>query len=367
MQVPFLNLDAQYQQIKDEIQATISEVIESKNFIQGPYAESFEKNFNEVHGCKFSVGCSNGTSAITVALRSLGVGPGDEVITAANTFFATVEAIHEVGAKIVLVDCRPDTYCIDLVKMEEAIGKKTKCLIPVHLYGNLCEMDRVMEVANKYNLSVIEDSAQAHLAKYKNAAVGTFGNIGTFSFYPGKNLGAYGDAGLIVTRDEKLQQNLKMQVNHGRTKKYEHDFLAGNFRMDGLQAAILNVKLKYLSEWTQKRIDLAKKYDAALKNKGFKVIEVQKDGVCVYHLYIVEVSNREEVMNTLKATGISTGIHYPVPMHLQPALAFLGHKLGDFPNAENSCDRILSLPFCPYMVDMQLDYTVEKFLEVAKG
>ena len=366
MKVPFLDLDRQYQAIKSEIHSAIEEVINTKKFIQGDFVKQFEHNFCEVHGGSHAVGCSNGTSAITVALRGLGVERDDEIITTSNTFFATVEAIHEVGSKIVLVDSRPDTYGMDLEKLEQKIGEKTKVIIPVHLYGNPVEMDRLMAIAAKYNLKVLEDCAQAHLATFNNQAVATFGSAGTFSFFPGKNLGAYGDAGLVILNNEDLRNKVEMHVNHGRISKYEHDFLAGNFRMDGMQAAILNVKLKYLNAWTNQRIEVAHKYDSLFKAKGFKVIEKHQSAKCVYHLYVVEVSNRQEVMDHLKKHEIETGIHYPVPMHLQPALKFLGHKKGEFPVCENSANRVLSIPIFPEMTNEQIDYVTEKFFEVAK-
>jgi dTDP-4-amino-4,6-dideoxygalactose transaminase len=366
MKIPFVDLTAQYQSIKEEVLSTVQEVIESHKYIQGPYCQEFAENFCKVHGGERGVGCSNGTSAITVALRSLGVGPGDEVITVANTFFATLEAIAEVGANIVLVDIRPDTYGMDLEKLEEAISDKTKAIIPVHLYGNPVEMDRVLAMAKKYKLKILEDCAQAHLSQFKEQAVGTFGEFGTFSFYPGKNLGAYGDAGFILAGSEELLVKAKMQVDHGRTNKYEHDIMAGNFRMDGIQGAVLNIKTKYISEWTDQRISRAALYDKILKEKGFKVIEVQESAKCVYHLYIVEVSNRDEVQEHLKKSEIACGIHYPIPMHRQPAMAKSDYKLGDFPETERVSERILSLPIYPELTDEQVKYVCEKFLEVAR-
>jgi dTDP-4-amino-4,6-dideoxygalactose transaminase len=366
MHVPFLDLAAQYNQIKPEILKTINDVLESQDFIQGKFAQSFAKNFLEVHGGKYGVGCSNGTSAITVALRALGIGAGDEVISVTNTFFATVEAIAEVGAIPVLVDCNASDYLIDVQAIEEKIGPKTKAIMPVHLYGNACAMTQIMALAQKYNLKVIEDCAQGHLASYNGQAVGTFGDAGTFSFYPGKNLGAYGDAGFIICSSAALQEQVAMQVNHGRVKKYEHDFMAGNFRIDGLQAAVLDVKLKYLKAWTQKRQAWAHRYDDALKKAGFKVIEVNKAANCVYHLYVVEVANRDEVANHLKAKDIGHGIHYPIALHRQPAMKQYGLNPDMFPVAERTVHRILSLPIFPEMSQEQFDYTVEHFLKVAR-
>lgn len=362
MKVPFLDLDAQYQVIKTEIKEAIDQVLESKKFIQSDFCDQFAQDFLKVHGGEYGVGCSNGTSAITLLLRALGVGPGDEVITANNTFFATVEAIAEVGARPILVDCRADTYGIDCDLVEKAITKKTKAVIPVHLYGNPCEMDRLSALAKEDKIDIIEDCAQAHLATYKNQPVGTFGAGSTFSFYPGKNLGAYGDAGFVITSNEKLHQLVSMHLNHGRTKKYEHDFMAGNYRMDDIQAAILSVKTKYISRWTQRRIEIAAAYDSAFRAARRKVIEVLPGARCVYHLYVIETSDRDSLMSDLKSKDIDTGIHYPVPMNMQPACKYLGYKEGDFPVSESVSRRIVSLPIFPELSSKQQDYVISSVL-----
>lgn len=366
MKVPFVDLNAQYELIRDEMIKTTIEVLDSKNFIEGPYVENFSKSFVAVHGGEYAWGCSNGTSAISVALNVLKIGPGDEVITVANTFFATVEAIAEVGAKIVLVDCDPATYSIDIKKVREKINKNTKAIIPVHLYGNPVNMTELCLLAEEFNLLIIEDCAQAHMAKHKNQAMGSFGSFGTFSFYPGKNLGACGDAGLILAKNAELLKQVKMFVNHGRLGKYEHEILAGNHRMDGIQAAILSVKLKYLSEWTKKRQAIAKRYDESLKKAGFKVIEVDEQNECSYHLYVVEVSNREEVSEHFRKNDIGFGVHYPIPMHKQPALSHLNFREGDFPVSEKAAKRILSLPMYAELTEEQQRYVIQNFFEVAK-
>jgi dTDP-4-amino-4,6-dideoxygalactose transaminase len=367
MKVSFVDLDAQYQIIKSEIHEAINHILETKDFIHGKSVESFSQHFSKAQGSKYTVGCANGTSAITVALRALGVGHGDEVITVANSFFATPEAIEEVGARVVFVDCDPETYSIDISQIEEKISAKTKCIIPVHLYGNPVNMEAVLKIASKHQLKVIEDCAQSHLATWNGKGTGTFGDCGTFSFYPGKNLGAYGDAGAITVQNEDLKQLVSMHVNHGRTKKYEHDFCAGNFRMDGIQAAILDVKLKYLTDWTKKRRDLANDYESFLAGRSFKTIKVHKEAKCVYHIFLVEVSNRDEVVSYLKNHGVETGVHYPTPLHLQPALKHLGYKLGDFPVTEAAAKRILSLPLYAELSKEKIKYVCERLLEIARN
>ncbi len=366
MTIHFVDLDAQYQAIKSEVRSAIDGILETKDFIHGKSVEKFSKNFSTAQGSKFTVGCANGTSAITVALRALNVGPGDEVITVANSFFATPEAIAEVGAKVVFVDCEADTYSIDVSQIEKKITFKTKAIIPVHLYGNPVDMDALMKVAHKHKLHVVEDCAQAHLATWNGKGAGTFGDMGTFSFYPGKNLGAYGDAGAITVQDEKLHQLTAMHVNHGRTKKYEHDFCAGNFRMDGIQAAVLDVKLKYINKWTESRRDLAQTYESILKPRNVKTITVKPNAKCVYHIYLVEVSNRDEVMEHFKKLDIGCGVHYPIPLHLQPALKHLEYKKGDFPVTEKAAERILSLPMYAELTNEEVRKVCEELLKVAK-
>lgn len=365
MKVPFVDLDAQYQQIKPEVMKAIESVLESKKFIQGPYKEEFERNFCEIAELNHAVGCSNGTSAITGALKGLGIKPGQEVILPTNTFFATAEAVVEAGGKPVLCDI-DENYGLDPEKTEAAITDKTFGMIPVHLYGNPCEIAKLSKLARKYNLKLIEDSAQAHLARHQDQAIGTFGDASTYSFYPGKNLGAYGDAGLAAFKDKEAADYAAMFFNHGRTDKYNHEFFAGNYRMDGLQAAILNVKLKYLQTWTDQRIHAALEYDKYLKDAGYKVLEVRTGDKAVYHLYIVEVSNRDEVQSYLKTEGISSGIHYPLPLHLMNAFDGYGYGRGSFPKAEKASSRILSLPIFPEITDEQVKYVAQKFLKIAK-
>ncbi len=359
MKIPLVDLKAQYELIKDEIAVSFERVLNSTQFIRGEEAAKFEDNFARFCNTSYALGVGNGTDALYIALRTLNVGFGDEVITATNTFIATAEAIGMTGAKPVFVDCDPQTYNMDVNKIESALSEKTKAIIPVHLYGQPADMNQIMEIAVKYNLWVVEDSAQAHGAEYKGNRAGSIGHIGCFSFYPGKNLGAYGDAGAIVTNNEKFYFRAKMLSNHGRTKKYIHDFEGLNSRLDGLQAAVLNVKMKYIQEWTEKRIEKAKNYCELLSNiENIILPKVMPQIKHVYHLFVIQINNRDEVLDEMKNRGIGAGIHYPVPLHQQPAYAHLGYKKGDFPNAELLSSRALSLPLYPEITFDQQEFVV---------
>jgi dTDP-4-amino-4,6-dideoxygalactose transaminase len=301
------------------------------------------------------VGCSNGTAAIALALEALGIGEGDEVITVAHTFIATAEAICEVGARPVFVDIRPDTYLLDPAQLEAAITPRTRAIVPVHLYGHCCDMSPIMEVARLHGLKVVEDCAQAHLATYGGRPVGSFGDAGTFSFYPGKNLGALGDAGCIVTSDADLALRLRKMRDHGRLSKYEHDIVGYNERMDGIQAAVLMVKLDHLTEWTEARRHSAQRYRERLTSLGLKTITPTVQAQPVWHLFVTEVEHRDEVVDRLQSAGIGTGVHYPLPLHLQPALEKFGYRKGAFPHTEAASERVLSLPICAEITDAQVD------------
>ena len=366
MKVAFVNLKSQYASIKEEIDKAILNVIQDSAFIGGKYLKSFEKNFANYIGVKYCIGVGNGTDALFIALKTLGIGKNDEVITAANTFIATAEAITLTGAKVVFVDCTENTYNIDTQKIEKAITDKTKAIIPVHLYGQPADMDTILEIAKKHNLFVIEDAAQAHGAKYKGRNVGTFGDCACFSFYPGKNLGAYGDAGAVVTNNDLLASKIRMFANHGRKEKYNHEFEGINSRLDGLQAAILNVKLKYLDLWNDRRRAIAKIYDEELKDIVI-IPSVLPDIRHVYHLYVIRVKNRNKLRELLAEKGISTGIHYPIPLPFLKAYSYLGHKPADFPVAYSIKDELLSLPIYGDMTDEQVEYVIQHLRNAVKN
>jgi dTDP-4-amino-4,6-dideoxygalactose transaminase len=362
MKVPFVDLRAQYHAIQDEIDAAIRQVINDTAFVGGKYLSTFEKNFSAFVGGKFCVGVGNGTDALFVALKALGIGPEDEVITAANTFIATAEAITMTGAKVVFVDCDPQTYNLDTHKIEAAITPRTKAIIPVHLYGQPVDMDVIGDLARKYHLQVVEDAAQAHAASYRGQSIGSISGVTCFSFFPGKNLGAYGDAGAIVVNDEELATRVRMVANHGRVKKYDHEFEGINSRLDGLQAAILDAKLGHLEEWTERRRAIAAKYDAHL---GQAVVTpfAAPDVRHVYHLYVIRVKNRDRVRSQLDEKGIATGIHYPIALPFLQAYRYLNHKPEDFPVAHAFQDEILSLPIHGSMPEEQVDYVIEQLLQ----
>ena len=360
--IPFVDLKAQYDLIKDEIDEAIQNVLNNTSFIMGEELKKFEVEFARFCDVKYAIGVANGSDALILALRACGIGEGDEVIAVPHTFISTAEAISNVGGKIVFVDIDLKTYTIDVSKIEEKINKKTKAIIPVHLYGQPVDMDPIMELAKKYSLKVIEDAAQAHGAEYKGKKVGSIGDVGCFSFYPGKNLGAYGDAGMVVTNSEEIAEKIKLLRNHGRiTKKYEHEIEGYSSRLDNLQAAILRVKLKYLNKWNDMRRSNAKKYSELLSNIDSIITPYEADyAKHVYHLYVIRTEKRrDKLREELKSKGIATGIHYPIPLHLQPAYRYLGFKEGDFPVTEKASQEILSLPMFAELSDKQIDEIVE--------
>jgi dTDP-4-amino-4,6-dideoxygalactose transaminase len=362
MRVNFVDLKAQYQSIKPEMDAAIQGVLESCAFIN---SRSFEKDFAAYIGAKHCVGVGNGTDALFMTMKCLGFGPGDEVITAANTFIATAEGIGWTGATPVFVDCDPVSYTLDATKIEAAITPKTKAIVPVHLYGQPANMGPIMEIARKHKLLVVEDCAQSHGATWHGQKAGTFGDVACYSFYPGKNLGAYGDAGAVTTNSEELAVHIRQLGDHGSKIRYQHDFEGQNSRLDGLQGAVLSVKLKHLDKWTDRRIAVARMYNEGLK--GVCVVPVTAADVRhVFHLYVIQVNNREELMNHLQEQGIATGIHYPVPLPVTPAYAALGYKAAQFPVACGTADKIMSLPMHGDLTDEDVALVVAEVKKVAK-
>jgi len=363
MQIELINLKRQYKNLKNEISQAIEKVLENGQYILGPEVRTFEKEIAEYLGVKYAIGVANGTDALVLSLRALGIGPGDEVITTPFTFFATSEAVSQVGAAPVFVDIDPDTYNINPDLIEEKITERTKAIIPVHIFGQPCDMDKIMEIAKKHNLYVIEDACQAIGAEYKCQKVGTFGNVACFSFFPTKNLGGYGDGGMVVTNNKDLAEKVDILRKHGSKKKYYNEEIGYNSRLDELQAAILRIKLKYLDVWNNQRISAANKYNELLKDLSdviktpYKLPEVKH----IYHLYSIQSEKREFLMKKLKEYGIAMGIYYPVPLHLQKAYINLGYKEGDLPVAEEVCRKIFAIPMYPEITDEEINY-VSKIL-----
>jgi dTDP-4-amino-4,6-dideoxygalactose transaminase len=358
--IPFADLHAQYLSIKPQIDDAIAAVIRGSAFIRGPYVERFESEFAEVLGVPHCVSCANGTDALYIAMYALGVQPGDEVITTSHSWIATSETITQTGGRVVFCDTERDSFNIDAAQIESKITPRTVGIIPVHLYGQAADMDAIMAIARKHGLWVIEDCAQAHLARYKGRLVGTFGQAATFSFYPGKNLGAMGDAGAVVTSDRDLAQRMAMFARHGGLTKGEHQIEGINSRLDGMQAAILSVKLRHLDAWTQARRDKAASYNARLA--GIVGLETPVEGEgCehVYHLYVVRHDRRDELAAHLAAAGIQTVVNYPVALPFLPAYQRFGHVPRDFPNAWANQGRILSLPIFPEMHASQQAHVAE--------
>lgn len=362
MQVPFVDLKLQYKNIQQEIDAAIQGVISETAFISGKYASAFEDAFASYLGIKHVIACANGTDSLELLLKAYGIGPGDEVIVPANSWISTSECVSTVGAKVVFVDSHPTLYTIDVSRVEEKITSRTRAIIPVHLYGCPADMDHIMSIASKYNLIVIEDCAQAHGAKYKGKTIGTIGHASSFSFYPGKNLGAYGDAGGMATNDENIATRVRMMANHGRLGKHDHGIEGRNSRLDGLQGAILSVKLPYLEQWTEARIRNAAWYSKFLANSGIQIPVTPDYARHVFHLYVVQVNNRESVQEKLKIAGIDTGIHYPIALPMLKAYAYLGHQPSAFPVACGQMNRLLSLPMYAELTEEQIKYVCDTLL-----
>ena len=354
MMVPFLDLKAQYAAIKTEVDEAVLRVLASTTYVLGPEVEAFEKEFAALHNVRHAIAVNTGTSALHVALLAAGIKAGDEVITVSMTFIATVSAIRYTGATPVFVDVDPVTGTMDSSQIESRITARTRAIMPVHLYGQPADMDPIMEIAKRRNLIVIEDAAQAHAAEYKGRRVGGIGQIAGFSFYPGKNLGAYGEAGIATTNDDKYAHTMRLLRDWGQEKKYYHDIHAFNYRMDAIQGAILRVKLRQLEKWTEARRAHARRYDELLRDSRIKHAVEMKGRKHVYHIYGVYHERRAELQAALQAAGVHTGIHYPIPVHLQRAYADLGYKVGDLPATETIAREQLSLPMFPELTDDQI-------------
>jgi dTDP-4-amino-4,6-dideoxygalactose transaminase len=354
MNVPFMDLKSQYAAIKHEVLAAVADVLESAHFVLGKEVTAFEHEFAAFSGAQHGIAVNSGTSALHLALLAAGVGPGDEVITVPCTFVATVAAIVYTGATPVFVDVDPVSYTMDATKIEAAITSKTKAILPVHLYGNPADMDPIVSLAQRHNLVVIEDSAQAHAAEYRGRRCGSIGDMGCFSFYPGKNLGAYGEGGLVTTNNHEYAKKIRMLRDWGAERKYEHVLKGFNYRMEAIQGAILRIKLKHLERWTEARRAHAAAYAKELSGSGLTLPEQQHASRHVYHVYAVLTPHRKELMDSLNAQGIQTGIHYPYPIHLLPAHVDLGYKAGDFPVSERVAVQELSLPMYPEMTDAHI-------------
>jgi len=368
VQVPFLDLKAHHDPIRAEVMAAMTEVIDANAFAGGPFVAKFEEAYARYCETKFCVGVANGTDSLWFSLMALGIGAGDEVITPPMTFMATAEAITYAGAKPVFVDIDPVTYTIDTTKIEAAITSRTKAIMPVHLFGQCADMDPILELARKHKLIVIEDAAQAQGALYKGKKAGSIGHAGSFSFYPGKNLGAWGEAGAITTNDPAAREAMQMYREHGQKRKYYHDVVGWNGRMDGLQAAVLSVKLKYLDKANNGRRQAAALYNQLLAGTpGLTLPTEASYGRHIYHVYALRVSQRDTILKRLGEQGIGAGVHYPVPVHLQNAYANLGYKRGDFPVSEACGDTFLSLPMYPELTSMQIETVVKELKAILAG
>lgn len=363
MQVPLLDLKAQYATIRDEVLKQINDVLDSQRCIGGPKVEELEKKIAELCGCRYAVGMSSGTDALLASLMSLGIGANDEVITTPFTFFATAGSIARVGAKPVFVDIDPKTYNINPTLIEAAVTQKTKAILPVHLFGQVADMDPIMRLAAKRNLTVIEDACQAISASYKDKKAGGIGACGCFSFFPSKNLGGIGDGGIVTTNNEKLYHRLLIMRNHGSEPKYYHKYIGGNFRLDPIQAAALLVKLPYLGKWSEMRRKNAVYYNKKFKNSVVVAPYIADDCISIFNQYVIRVGRRDELVKHLQTHQIGCEIYYPVSLHLQECFAYLGYKIGDFPESEKAAKEVLALPIYPELTNEMKDYVAKTILE----
>jgi dTDP-4-amino-4,6-dideoxygalactose transaminase len=376
MKIPFLDLKAQYNSIKEEVNPAIQNILDNTSFILGKSVADFETNFAKALDVKYCSAVSSGTDGNHLALWALGVKAGDEVIIPVDTFIATAWGATLCGATPVFVDCHPQSYNIDPAKIEKAITKKTKAIVAVHLYGQPADMDPIKEIAAKHNLIVVEDCAQSHLAEYKHKKTGGLASAASFSFYPGKNLGAYGEGGAVTTNNEALGKKFKMMREHGSSQKYHHEMYGHNYRMEGIQGAVLGVKLKHLNDWTNERRRAAHKYKECLKGVDQITLPFEMEyAKHVFHLFVIQVKSkdksntsatRDALAKFLEDNGVSTGLHYPIPLHVQPCFKSLGYKQGDFPVAEQLAETCLSLPIFPELADSSIEYVAEKVKEFFK-
>jgi len=357
MKIPFVDLKSQYETIKFEIDNTIADVINNTAFVGGKHVEEFERNFERVYNVKHCISVANGTDSLYIIMKMLNIGPGDEVITVANSWISSSETISQTGARPVFVDIDPKYYTIDENSIETLINENTKAIIPVHIQGQVCEMDKVLFLSEKYNIPIIEDCAQSHFSEYKGKYAGTFGIAGSFSFYPGKNLGAYGDAGCIVTNNDELATKCRMYARHGALKKHNHLIEGINSRMDGIQAAVLNVKINFIHQWTNRRIENADLYNKYLADVNeIQLPEVRENSKHSFHLYVIRTDFRNELMTYLNGHSIETSIHYPVALPNMIAYKYLNHKPADFPISSEYQDTMLSLPMYPELTEEQIKY-----------
>lgn len=365
MKIPFVDLGAQYKSVKNDMDAAIHRVLDNTAFIGGNEVDEFEENFEELYGVKHCIPVGNGTDSLYIIMKMLGIGAGDEVITPANSWISSSETITQTGATPVFADIEEDYFTIDPNHIEELISNNTKAIMPVHLYGQMCDMDAIMDIAKKHNLYVIEDCAQSHFSEYKGTRAGLLGDAGSFSFYPGKNLGAYGDAGAIITNDDELAEKCKMYARHGALKKHEHEMEGINSRLDGMQAAILKVKLPHILRWTDQRIQNAKLYYQYLSEiDEIEIPKVREETTHTFHLYVIRAKIRDELSDFLNKNGISNAIHYPRILPNLAAYSYLEHSTNDFPIAEKYESQILSLPMYPELTDDKIEYVskvIKKF------
>lgn len=364
--IPFVDLKSQYDSIHSEIDEAIQSTIDSSAFISGPAVDDFENQFAKTHDVKHAIGMGSGTDALHMAVRACGISQGDEIITVPNTWISTAFAGSYVGAKPVLVDIDPDTYQMDAKKLEEAITSKTKAIIPVHMFGHPAPMGQIIEIANAQNISVIEDVAQAPLAEIDGKIVGTIGDIGCYSFYPSKNLGCFGDGGAVITNNSWLEKRLRILSDYGQSERFQHQCIGYNSRLDTLQAAVLLVKLKYLKDWTEKRRKLAALYCKHLSDLPIKLPTEAQNARAVYHLFVVQIEQRNKCLNQLRNAGIMAQVHYPQSVHLQPCYQELGYQKGDFPVSEMLSANGLSLPFFPDMTEAQVLEVVNALKKILK-